>query len=377
MVQAPIKHLGLYVHTPFCLSKCRYCDFASWSNKRELESPYIKTLLKEIKYRSDEANSPADSVFFGGGTPSLLPIESLEAILSALDKAFTLSKDTEISIEANPGTVSLDYLKALKALGFNRISFGVQAMQSHLLKILGRIHSAHDAVLSLVQAYKAGFDNINADLMFGIPTQSLKDVKESIETLSALPISHLSCYGLIVEDGTPIKKDIDKGLLHLPDTEYERQMYYEAKEMLHKKGIMQYEVSNFAYKGKECRHNLGTWHRELYLGFGSSSASLIRPNLRRSNPPNIEDYIAGKSPEFTEISESDQMFEYIMLGLRLVKGIDIRDFNMRFNRDFIKTYGEKLKPSINKRLIHMDNTHVRLTEKGFDLMNSVLLDIME
>jgi oxygen-independent coproporphyrinogen-3 oxidase len=377
MVKTPVKHLGLYVHSPFCISKCRYCDFASWDNSFRYKDIYIKKLLYEIESRRDEANCPADSVFFGGGTPSLLLIEDIEKILLKLDKTFAISKNAEITLEANPGTVDLSFLKSLKALGINRISFGVQAAQGRLLKTLGRKHSFSEAKSAIEQAYSAGIKNINADLMFGIPAQTIEDFAESVNSVSDLPISHISCYGLIVEDGTPIKEDIEKGLLHLPDAEYERQMYYKARELLHSKGIEQYEISNFAFAGMECRHNIGTWRRENYLGFGVSAASLINPALRRSNTDSLMDYLKGKEPVFTQLSLKEQMFEYAMLGFRMTDGIDKQDFFNRFNMEFMQIYGERLMPSIKKGLVEETKHHIRLTKSGMDIMNSILLDIMD
>ncbi len=377
MDEAPVKHLGLYVHTPFCLSKCRYCDFASWDNKLEYKNAYIKTLLKEIKHRSDEADILADSVFFGGGTPSTLPVSDIEAIVHGLSEAFRISKNAEITLEANPGTVNLSFLKSLKASGFNRISFGVQAKQERLLKALGRKHSFCEAVTAIEQAFKAGIENINADLIFGVPTQTVDDFNESVMSVLKLPVSHVSCYGLIVEDGTPIKSDIEKGILRLPEVEDERQMYYSAREILHAHGIEQYEISNFARRGMECRHNLGTWRRENYLGFGVSAASLINTSLRRGNPADLANYINGAEPEFTHLTLKEQMFEYVMLGLRLTRGINKQDFFNRFNTDFTSLYGEKLKPSLEKGLLEESGDDIRLTLSGMDVMNSVLLDIMD
>jgi len=376
LVLQKVSELGLYIHTPFCLSKCNYCDFPSWENSLQNKEEYISLLIDEINNRQAEfACKKAQSVYFGGGTPILLELADFDRIFSVI--ANNIDTGAEISIEANP-TLSLttEYLRGLKALGINRISFGLQAKQDNLLKLLGRKHDFNKLRDSVHAAYNAGIENINVDIMLGIPTQSIDDLTDTIASCIKLPIKHISCYGLIVEEGTLLKQNIDSGVYSLPPPEYERRMYYTARETLMENGFYHYEVSNFAKKGFECAHNLGTWKRKPYLGFGVAAASLIDRNTRRQNPATLKGYLKGEKPTYEKLSLEEEMFEYIMLGLRLFEGIKDEDFFNLYRVHILDVYGDKLKPSIEKGLVNITNGDITLSLKGFDIMNTVLLDLI-
>ncbi|MGI6739603.1 MAG: radical SAM family heme chaperone HemW [Christensenellales bacterium] len=376
MVLQKVSELGLYIHTPFCLSKCNYCDFPSWENSLQYKEEYISLLIDEINNRQAEfACKKAQSVYFGGGTPTTLTLQDLENIFNAIKD--NIDTGAEISIEANP-TLSLttEYLRGLKALGINRISFGLQAKQDNLLKLLGRKHDFNKLRDSVHAAYSAGIENINVDIMLGVPTQSIEDLTDTITSCIKLPIKHISCYGLIVEEGTLLKQNIDSGVYSLPPPEYERRMYYTARETLIENGFYHYEVSNFAKKGFECAHNIGTWKRKPYLGFGVAAASLIDRSTRRQNSPTLSSYLKGEKPTYEKLSLEEEMFEHIMLGLRLTEGVKDEDFYNIYGVHLLDVYGDKLKPSIEKGLVNITNGDITLSLKGFDIMNTVLLDLI-
>jgi oxygen-independent coproporphyrinogen-3 oxidase len=376
LVLQKVSELGLYIHTPFCLSKCNYCDFPSWENSLQYKEEYTSLLIDEINNRQAEfACKKAQSMFFGGGTPTLLELSDFERIFSAIEN--NIDADAEISIEANPtNSLTTEYLRGLKALGINRISFGLQAKQGKLLKLLGRRHDFNKLRDSVHAAYSAGIENINVDIMLGIPTQTIDDLTDTITSCIKLPIKHISCYGLIVEEGTLLKQNIDSGVYSLPPPEYERRMYYTAREMLMENDFFHYEVSNFAKKGFECSHNMGTWKRKPYLGFGVAAASLIDRNTRRQNSPNLTGYLKGEKPTYEKLSLEEEMFEHIMLGLRLFDGIKDEDFYNIYGVHLLDVYEDKLKPSIEKGLVNITNGDIVLSLKGFDIMNTVLLDLI-
>lgn len=376
LVLQKVSNFGLYIHTPFCLSKCNYCDFPSWENSLQYKEEYIRLLIDEIASRQAEfACKKAQSVYFGGGTPTLLELADFDNIFSAIENS--IDTDAEISVEANP-TLSLtpEYLRGLKALGVKRISFGLQAKQDNLLKLLGRKHDFNKLRESVFAAYSTGIENINVDIMLGIPTQSIDDLKDTIESCIKLPIKHISCYGLIVEEGTLLKQNIDNGVYSLPPPEYERRMYYTAREMLIENGFEHYEVSNFAKGGYECAHNMGTWKRKPYLGFGVAAASLIDRNTRRQNSTTLSGYLKGEKPKYEKLSLEEEMFEHIMLGLRLFEGVKDKEFFNLYGVHILDVYGDKLKPSIEKGLVNITNGDIALSLKGFDIMNTVLLDLI-
>ena len=367
--------IGLYVHVPFCASKCAYCDFASYAG-READIPrYVDAVVREITRRGAETGHPqADTIFLGGGTPSLLDEFQVTRILDALFEAFPIEEGAEITCECNPGTLTTPFAQALP----KRVSTGcpwAQAAQTRLLRLIGRVHDWEQVIASVEIARQAGFDNINLDLMFGLPSQTVADVRETLEAAIALLPTHLSCYGLIVEEGTPICRDITAGKLALPDEEVEREMYELARQTLAEHGFHQYEISNFAREGYACRHNVGCWTRVPYLGFGSAAHSFFQ-ECRTMNPSKLDAYLAGEEPQTEHISREEARFESMMLGLRMTRGVKDEDFTRMHGMSIREAFGEKLDKPISGGLLEWHEGALRLTRLGMDLQNSVLVDLM-
>jgi oxygen-independent coproporphyrinogen-3 oxidase len=368
--------IGLYVHVPFCVSKCAYCDFASYAG-READIPrYVDAAVREITRRGAETGHPkADTIFLGGGTPSLLDEFQVTRILDALFDAFPMEAGAEITCECNPGTLTTPFAEALGKAGVNRLSMGAQARQSRLLRLIGRSHDWEKVIACVEIARKAGFANINLDLMLGLPSQTAADVRETLEAAFALSPTHLSCYGLMVEEGTPICHDITVGKLALPDEEIERDMYELARLMLAEHGFHQYEISNFAREGYACRHNVGCWTRVPYLGFGCAAHSFFE-QCRIMNPAQLDAYLAGEEPETEQISKEKARFESMMLGLRMTRGVKNEDFTRMHGMSIREAFGEKLDKPIGGGLLEWHEGALRLTRLGMDLENSVLVDLM-
>ena len=368
--------IGLYVHVPFCLSKCAYCDFASYAG-READIPrYVDTVIREITRRGAATGHPrADTIFLGGGTPSLLDEFQVTRILDALFEAFPIEEGAEITCECNPGTLTTPFAQALGKAGVNRLSMGAQAKQASLLRLVGRIHNWEQVIASVEIARQAGFDNLNLDLMFGLPSQSVSDLRETLEAAMALSPTHLSCYGLIVEEGTPICRDVAAGKLALPEEEVEREMYELARQMLAEHDFHQYEISNFARQGYACRQNIGCWTRVPYLGFGSAAHSFF-DECRTMNPSEIDAYLAGEEPKTEQISKEEARFESMMLGLRMTRGVKDEDFAQMHGMSIREAFGEKLDKPINLGLVEWHEGALRLTRLGMDLQNSVLVDLL-
>ena len=368
--------IGLYVHVPFCVSKCAYCDFASYAT-READIPrYVEAVIQEITRRGAVAGHPkVDTIFLGGGTPSLLDEVQVTRILGALSEAFPIEESAEITCECNPGTLTTPFAQALRKAGVNRLSLGAQASQTRLLRLIGRIHDWEKVIASVEIARQAGFDNINLDLMLGLPSQTVSDVRETLEGAIALSPTHLSCYGLIVEEGTPICRDITEGKLALPDEEVEREMYELARQTLAQHGFHQYEISNFARKGYACRHNVGCWTRVPYLGFGCAAHGFF-DECRTMNPSNLDAYLAGDEPKTELISKEEARFESLMLGLRMTRGVKNEDFTRMHGMSIREAFGEKLDKPIRGGLLQWHEGALRLTRLGMDLQNSVLVDLM-
>jgi oxygen-independent coproporphyrinogen-3 oxidase len=376
MQGVPPRPIGLYVHVPFCVSKCAYCDFASYAG-READIPhYVDAVLREITRRGAETEHPqADTIFLGGGTPSLLDGSQITCILDALAATFPIEASTEITCECNPGTLTRPLAQALGKAGVNRLSLGAQAMQTRLLRLIGRIHDWEHVIASVGIARQAGFENINLDLMFGLPSQTAADMRETLSAALALRPTHLSCYGLIVEEGTPICRDITAGKLALPEEEAERDMYELARQTLAEHGFQQYEISNFARQGYACRHNLGCWTRVPYLGFGCAAHSFFG-ECRTMNPPQLDAYLAGEEPKTEPISKKAARFESMMLGLRMTRGVKDEDFARMHGMSIREAFGKKLDPPLSAGLLEWHDGALRLTRLGMDLQNSVLVDLM-
>ncbi len=378
--------MELYIHLPFCRQKCRYCDFASWGGQERRIPDYVRRVIREAELRAGSLGpQPVETVFVGGGTPSVLPPDQITALFDGVFRFFPPKENAEFTVEANPGTLTSVWLVAVRAAGCNRLSMGLQAAQPELLRTLGRIHTAGDAAASVRMVRDAGFDNLNLDLIFGIPGQTRAMWRESLDFALSLAPEHLSCYGLIPEEGTPLKADLDAGRLVLPDEDEERAMYDDTLRILADAGFVQYEISNFAKPGRACRHNIGYWTRRPYLGLGLAAASCFPTAsggcVRETNPSDWEDYakvVDQKSPrEIETVSPADAQFETLMLGLRMTRGVSEEEYETAFGESIFIRYGSKLESLAERGLLeHLDGFWM-LTRRGMDIQNSVLVELMD
>lgn len=373
---------SLYIHIPFCKKKCYYCDFNSYSGKEYLIDDYIEALKKEITLYKDILNkNKINTIFLGGGTPSILNGEQIFEIMNTLNKNFLIKDNAEISIESNPGTLNYSKLKLYYESGINRLSIGLQACQNNLLNKIGRIHSFEEYIKNLQDARKIGFSNINTDLMFSLPGQTKKDWKETLNKIVDLNIPHISAYSLIVEEETPFYNWVGDGKVALPSEDVEIDMYHYAIKYLKEKGYKHYEISNFAKNRFECKHNLTYWKNKPYLGIGVGAHSYFNKK-RFNNVKKIEEYIRlvknDKLPveERLDISTKDEISEFMFLGLRLIDGISIKEFINRFNVSPFEIYKEEFKKLKGDELLFWDEEQIKLTSKGIDLSNIVFQDML-
>lgn len=380
-----LENLSVYVHVPFCKRKCGYCDFVSFENMESQVKNYFNAVYKEIA-NQEHSDSNVCSVFIGGGTPSYVDVPYIENTLSAIKKRFNISKDCEITIEANPGTLSKEKLKQYLNIGINRLSIGVQAFQDNILTVLGRVHTAEEAIASIKKAKESGFKNINIDLMFGIPKQTIDDWKNTLKKTIELNINHISCYSLKIEEGTPFYFRYTGGHsladVRTCDEDSERDMYHYTIKELSKAGFKHYEISNFCLHGNECKHNLVYWNRGKYIGIGVGAHSFNGTN-RYANTTNLQDYILKINSgiptiiENESISKQECIFEHIMLGLRLIDGIDLIDFKEKFGFDLKEYYIDKIEKLKRNELININNNKMSLSERGLDLANIVITEFID
>ena len=368
------NNFGIYIHIPFCVRKCYYCDFISFSNKDELIEKYIKSLKKEIEEFNFSMYNTT-TIYIGGGTPSYLEAKYIKEILNLIKKKLEENKtnweEIEITIELNPGTVTEEKLKIYKEIGINRLSIGLQSTSDKLLKEIGRIHTYKEFLDTYNLAKKIGFNNINVDLMIALPNQSIKDIKESLEKIVELNTNHVSVYSLIVEEGTPFSKWLEEGKIKLPSDEEERRMYWYVKNFLELHEYNHYEISNFVKKKKEAKHNLNCWNQEEYIGFGLAAHSYIN-KIRFCNTDNLEKYIENNEREIEEKqTEDDEKKEFMMLGFRKIDGIKISDFKKKFGENPLFLYRKELNKLAKENLIEVDLDNIRLTSKGINLANLV------
>lgn len=369
------KEIGIYVHIPFCKRKCYYCDFISYTNKDDKIEEYVEAVKKEIELQ--KIRSEITTIYIGGGTPSYIESKYIIEIMEEICKK-NVSNNAEITIEVNPGTVTIEKLKDYKKCGINRLSIGLQSVQDELLKQIGRIHNFEQFLETYKMARKVGFKNINVDLMLGLPTQRIKDLRESLEKVLELQPEHISVYSLIVEDGTPIANKIEKGEMQLPEEELERNMYWYVKNTLELNGYKHYEISNFAKKGYESKHNMNCWNQKEYIGIGAAAHS-YRDITRYSNTEKIEEYIRNVKNEKLERNriiheiqkEDDMKKEYMLLGLRKIDGVQISKFKAKFGDNPIYLFRNELKKLSDEKLINVDDNNIRLTNRGIDLANLV------
>lgn len=376
-----MKELGIYIHIPFCKQKCYYCDFVSYANKEEKIQEYIKCLQEEIgieseKYKNEEYE--ITTIYIGGGTPSFIDASYIERIINTIKQNYKLYENPEITIEVNPGTINEEKIKKYKDIGINRISIGLQTTKDNLLKQIGRIHTYEEFLNCYKIVKKIGIDNINVDLMLGLPNQTLEDLKESLIEVINLKPNHISLYSLILEENTILEKMVSQNMTKLPEEDLEREMYWTTKNILEENGYIHYEISNFSKKGYESKHNLNCWGQKEYLGFGVAAHSYIK-NKRYCNTNNIEDYIKniqnGKILNNRTICEIqnkiEEQKEYMLLGLRKIQGIDIQEFKNKFIDNPIYIFHKELEKLIKEELVEIDLNQIKLTSKGLDFANLV------
>ena len=373
-----MSELGIYIHMPFCKRKCYYCDFISFENKQNEIGQYCKALIKEIQHESKNIKESVSTIYVGGGTPSFVDANYVKQIIEVVKSNYYIQKNAEITVEINPGTVNEEKLKKYKEAGVNRLSIGLQSTKNELLKQIGRIHTFEEFLFSYNLARKTGFQNINVDLMLGLPNQTLEDIEDSLKQIIKIDPEHISLYSLIVEENTKIEKMINNGDIMLPEEELERNMYWKTKEILEKNNYKHYEISNYAKEGYESKHNSNCWKQKEYLGFGVAAHSYYQ-NKRYCNINSIEEYC--KNIEDNNIrnnritceiqTNEEKRKEYMLLGLRMIDGINIQEFKNKFMDNPIYVFHKELEKLVKENLIEIDLNQIKLTNKGLDLANLV------
>ena len=381
----PKAPLGLYLHIPFCVRKCSYCDFLSFPcDSERVYSEFVTALLMEMDMRREDcAEHQVDSVFIGGGTPSLIPAADIRRLMDGLKKNFSVSPDAEITIESNPNSLTREKLDTYLDCGINRISIGIQSFDNRTLTLLGRLHDKNEAFQKIQMARKAGFDNINIDLMFGIPQQSIKTWMDTIRQGIFLGPQHISLYSLELQKGTPLYSEVHekRSLTPIPDI-IDREMYHEAIALLKQSGYLHYEISNVALPGKQSRHNLKYWSYEEYLGFGPGASSFFHGE-RFQNHSDMNSYInaiknrsiPADESSFAHYSDLEEMGIYVFTGLRKAEGVSLTDFRRRFEVDLFSVYD----PAILRRhrgLINLYDNQLYLTDAGMDVSNTVMAEFV-
>lgn len=385
------NNVSLYIHIPFCVRKCNYCDFLSGPADDAVKEAYIQALLLEIEsYRGTELSErEVKTIFFGGGTPSVLPADRITSVLDKIRAVFELSADCEISMEMNPGTVTKQKCECYFETGINRISIGLQSPDDELLKVLGRVHTYEQFLRTYDDVREAGFRNVNIDLMSSLPGQSIERYCRGVEKVTKLSPEHISAYSLIVEEGTPFYEKYNSERNLFPDEQTDREMYERTKDILMQNSYKRYEISNYAKAGYECRHNIVYWECEDYLGLGLGSASLV-DHVRFKNTCNIKKYIgAWKSGRGSQVQRLEKevlamearMEEFMFLGLRMMRGVSEEKFFKVFKRSIKQIYGAQVERMIGQGLLYwkMPKTEcaqrqgswLALTDKGIDVSNYV------
>lgn len=378
-----MKELAIYIHIPFCKSKCYYCDFCSFPNQLDMVDTYVEYLKKEINIYSDRMRNDYNikTIFIGGGTPSYIDGKYIYEILSHIYKRFNISQLAEVTIESNPKTLDDKKLRIYRDLNINRISLGLQSMNDKILNEIGRIHTKNDFLKTYNKIREKGFNNVNIDIMFNLPNQTLKDVINTLEQVIELGVEHISYYSLKVEEGTPFYKQQSKGQLILPDEDTEREMYHKGINLLARNGYNHYEISNFSKDGFECGHNLFYWKLKPYIGLGLAAHSNIH-NERYGNVTGLDNYISLLDKTQLPFEEKEyidkkmKMAEYVILGLRLKKGVNKKEFFNRFDINIDNLYGEQFLKLNKQGLLELEKDNVKLTHKGFDLSNLVFIELL-
>lgn len=381
------RNLELYLHIPFCVRKCNYCDFFSANGTPKEQADYVSAMIQEIQsYQELSGEYEVQTIFLGGGTPSLLTPEQIEQIFNAIYHTFSVNENAEITMEMNPGTVDIEKLRAMKAAGVNRLSIGLQSAQNEELKMLGRIHTYEEFLETWRLTEQAGFKNRNIDLMSALPGQTIESYEDTLSKVLALEPEHISAYSLILEEGTVFydwyeKGKLDRGAWKLPSEEEEYAMGELTIQRLAEAGMHRYEISNYAKSGKECRHNLGYWDRVEYLGIGAGSSSLIkgeRFDHIRDRKAYIEKIRNGESILIDReiLSVESQMEEFMYLGLRKIVGVSRTDFQNYFGKNVDDVYGKILDKLEEEQLLEFSGNRIRLTHRGMDVSNCVLAEFL-
>ncbi len=370
--------MEIYIHIPFCVRKCKYCAFFSVADRADLFQAYVDALCKEITLRAEPTT--VETIYIGGGTPTVLNVNHIARIIDAVHKNFSVAPTVEITVEANPGTVDRNYLVALRSSGVNRLSLGVQSFDDRLLRSIGRIHTARQAI-DIVNDAKNIFDNVSVDLIYGLPHQSLDDLRRSIDLTKKLDVEHVSCYGLEIEEGTEFFRLQAEGRLELPSEELDADMYDFVTTELPRLGWRRYEISNFAKRGFESRHNLGYWSDAKYIGLGAGASSYDRSE-RRMNVENVVEYIdginGGRDVSILEetITRKVAIEEFFFLGLRKADGINRNHFQKKFDTSIENIFGNVIDKLSSDGLIAVDENHIRLTERGMKFGNIVFAEFL-
>ncbi len=376
-----MKELGIYIHIPFCKQKCYYCDFISYANKGEKVKEYIECLQKEIEIESNGYKNEEykiTTIYIGGGTPSFIDALYIERIINTIKQNYKLYEKLEITIEVNPGTINEEKIEKYKEIGINRISIGLQTTNDKLLKQIGRIHTYEEFLNCYKLVSKFKINNVNVDLMLALPNQTIEDLEESLQKVINLKPNHISLYSLILEEDTKLEEMVNKNEVKLPSEDIERRMYWNAKKILEENEYIHYEISNFAKKGFESKHNMNCWNQKEYLGFGIAAHSYIK-NKRYCNTNNIEEYIKNvksnnliNNRTICEVQNKiEEQKEYMLLGLRKAQGIDIQEFKNKFIDNPIYIFHKELEKLVKEELIEIDLNQIRLTSKGLDFANLV------
>ena len=375
--------LGLYIHIPFCVRKCKYCNFNSFKLNIDEKKKYLSALSKEMElYKEKIGQKEIDSIFVGGGTPSILNEEEIKILFDNINLNFKIKEDAEITMECNPGTLTLNKLKTMKKCGVNRLSIGLQAVQNHHLKYIGRIHTFEEFEKNYHEAKKVGFDNINIDLMYALPNQTKEDWMESLEKVVNLNPTHISAYSLILEENTELFDMYERKEFKLLDEDTDIEMYEYTINYLKSHGYNQYEISNYAKKGFECKHNILYWKCENYVGIGTSASGFL-DEIRYNNLCEIDKYeeliLNGKKPiEWEEkLSIKDKIEESIFLGLRMNEGIKFKDFKNKYDFNFLEEYKNEIEKLTKLQLIDINETGMKLTQKGKEISNSVFVEFIK
>ena len=372
------RPLALYLHIPFCAAKCAYCDFASYPNRQDVWRGYMDALLDELRsWQPALEDRELATVFIGGGTPSLLPAGEIARLMDGVRQCASVRGDAEITMEANPGTLSAEKLESCRAAGVNRLSLGAQAMDDRLLRSLGRIHTAKDVTEAVEMARRAGFDNVSLDLMYALPGQSMDDWARTLDAAVALEPEHLSAYSLIVEEGTPLADRVVRGALTVPDDDAAVDMQRMAVDRLAEAGFARYEISNYARQGRECRHNIVYWQRGDYLGVGCAAHSLM-DGERFENPRGLEEYLSGaRRMNAVRLTRGDAMEETLMLSTRMCRGMDLGAYRREFGVDFRAGREEKLAQLARLGLLECADGFLRLTRRGMEVQNAVVVELLD